>query len=117
MKSCCPLFADLAKSGVAALLCLSGVSTSAGENAEMPDMERTFTGAMSQYQQCKWSPAFADVAAMAASGCTESARIAWLTVRHGPKLFGGPHEASLTRIERWQHVFTERMAAVADNSD
>lgn len=53
MKSCSPLFADLAKSGVAVLLCLSGVITGARENAEMPDMERTFTGAMTQYAQCK----------------------------------------------------------------
>ena len=53
MKSCFPLFADLAKSGVAVLLCLSGVSTGARENAEMLDIQRPFTGAMTQYEQCK----------------------------------------------------------------
>lgn len=70
----------------------------------MQDTERTFDEAMAQYERCKWSAAFVKLAELADRGHAESARIAWLMARYGPKLFGGPQEASRTQIEHWRDV-------------
>ncbi|MBC7619964.1 MAG: hypothetical protein H7293_13440 [Candidatus Saccharibacteria bacterium] len=107
----------LVKHSAAVLLCIASVSANAGDSADKLGMARAFAEAMAHYEQCKWSQAFADFAALADSGHAESARIAWLMARHGPKLFGGPRVASLTQIERWQRLSTERMSAVAASSD
>lgn len=117
MKHCFRVVSGLVKHSAAVLLYIASVSANASDGAKMPGMARAFASVTAHCEQCKWSPAFAYLAAPADSGHTESARIAWLMARHGPKLFGGPRAASPTQIERWQRTSTERLAAVAASSD
>lgn len=117
MKHYFSLFACLAKHGAAMVLCIASVGAHARDSDETPGMERAFIEAMEHYDQCRWSPAYANFAILADSGHVESARIALLMARHGSKLFGGPREASPSQIERWRRLSLDRMIARATGNN
>ncbi len=80
--------------------------------------DHSFEAAMQLYIDCRWAAAYGRFALLADAGHAESARIALLMLRHGPRLYGSSWSASAEQIGHWSHIGRLSMPTlVADAAD
>lgn len=85
----------------AALLGATGHAAAQSAGQSPLDASARFEAAMTQYEQCRWPQAYAQLAALADASHPQAARVALLMSRFGPALYGTRLEASAQQRQRW----------------
>ncbi len=92
------------------------VAGSAAALAAEASRVQTFSDAMDQYRQGRWSAAYGRFCVLADDGDAQAARIALVMLRHGETMHGTIWSASQPQIEHWAQLARQVMDPLTSES-